>query len=68
MVDTANVLSQMKLNANLNLKDFNSIVEQSGSLPIERIVEILRTKIVQEGTMPPRLPASLEIVRRSLIC
>ena len=80
MVDTSNVLSQMELNANLGLKDFylvehaNGMVEYSGSLSLERVQEILKNKIVQEGTMdtsrwlpasdPPKLPASIEIVMK----
>ena len=80
MVDTSNVLSQMELNADLGLKDFylvehaNDMVKYSGSLSLERVQEILKNKIVQEGTMdtsrwlpasdPPKLPASIEIVMK----
>ena len=48
MVDTAHVMRQMELNADSGIKDFfliverpNGMVEYSGSLPPEQVVEML---------------------------
>ena len=57
ILDTAHVMRQMELNADSGIKDFfliverpNGMVEYSGSLPLEQVVEMLKVKMVHEGT------------------
>ena len=81
MVDTAHVMRQMELNADSGIKDFfliverpNGMVEYSGSLPLEQVVEMLKAKKVHEGTTDvsrwrltsdlPKLPVFLERVMK----
>ena len=48
ILDTAHVMRQMELNADSGIKD--GMVEYSGSLPLEQGVEMLKAKMVHEGT------------------
>ena len=57
ILDSAHVMRQMELNADSGIKDFFLIVERpkgmveySGSLPLEQVVEMLKAKMVHEGT------------------
>ena len=80
MVDTAHVMRQMELNADSGIKDFFLVEHSNGmvlyycSLPLEQVVEMLKAKMVHEGTTAvlrwrptsdlPKLPASLERVMK----
>ena len=56
MVDTVNVSRQMERNKQLGVKDFYLVqlatgeVEFCGSLPLEKVAELIKEKVVQEGT------------------
>ena len=56
MVDTVNVSRLMERNKQLGVKDFYLVqlasgeVEFCGSLPLEKVTELIKEKVVQEGT------------------
>ena len=56
MVDTVNVSRQMERNKQLGVKDFYLVqlasgeVEFCGSIPFEKVAELIKEKVVQEGT------------------
>ena len=78
MVDTVNVSRQMERNKQLGNKDFYLVqlptgeVEFCGSLPLEKVAELIKEKVVQEGTYDtsrwiptsplPSLPAPMDQV------
>ena len=78
MVDTVYVSHQMERNKQLWIKDFYLVplasgeVEFCGSLPLEKVAELIKEKVVQEGTYDtsrwiptsplPSLPAPMDQV------